>query len=45
MRLPFLWPEVGDVEFSIEVRTEVIHYTDWEEDIHAELVRMLANDA
>jgi hypothetical protein len=37
VRLPRFWPKVRDREFAIEIRTEVVHYADWEENVHAEL--------
>jgi len=38
MRLTRFWPEVWDCKFAVEVRSEVIHDSDWEEDVHAKLM-------
>lgn len=37
VRLSFFRPEVGHVEFAVEVRAEVVHDADGEENVHAEL--------
>jgi hypothetical protein len=37
VRLARLRPELGDCEFAVEVRAEVVHYADGEENVHAEL--------
>ena len=38
MRLFGLGPEIGDAESFFEVGAEVVHPSDWEEDVHAELI-------
>lgn len=37
VRLLGLGPEVGNGEFAVEIRAEVVHYADGEQDIHAKL--------
>ena len=37
VRLAWLGPEIGNGEFAVEVRAEVVHDADWEENVHPEL--------
>jgi hypothetical protein len=37
MRLPRFRPEFWDRESAVQVCAEVVHYADWEENVHAEL--------
>jgi hypothetical protein len=39
MCLPWLGPKLGDREFAVQVRAEIVHDGDGEENIHSELGR------
>jgi hypothetical protein len=41
VRLAWLGPELRDCEFAVEVRAEVVHYADGEENVHSELRQSL----
>ncbi|KAK0101046.1 hypothetical protein ONS96_006276 [Cadophora gregata f. sp. sojae] len=38
IRLLRLWPEIWDRKTLVEVGTVVVHYSNWEHDVHAKLV-------
>jgi hypothetical protein len=42
VRLAWLGPEIGDREFAVEIRAEVVHDADWEENVHSELVGLVS---
>jgi hypothetical protein len=41
MRLLLLGPEIWDGEALVEVRAVVVHYYDWEHDVHAKLIKLV----
>ena len=38
----WLGPEIGNGEFAVEVRANVVHDADWEENVHPELEGLLS---